>query len=147
MVLIAAYHLFYSIHFCKGRERLKMGHYLGQFMAKPFLIVRGPVVSGVLFTIGLALTFIGIAGVFSPNLIEMEGLELIVLIVGGICLLIGLIWMVSFQSRARKFYVLLSVNKKAAFIKNLDEVEYVAWGLPIRYEEELNEKKKDFGVK
>ncbi|NYT11602.1 MAG: DUF3198 domain-containing protein [Methanomassiliicoccales archaeon] len=116
-------------------------------MAKPFLIERAPVVSGLLFILGLALTLVGIAGTFSPDLIDLGGADLVVLIAGILCLLIGLIWIVTFQSRVRKFYNLLSENKKAVFIKNLDEVEYVAWRLPVRYEEELNEKKRKLGIK
>jgi hypothetical protein len=147
MALIAAYHLIHSIYFCKGRERLNRELCLGDFMAKPFLIERAPVVSGVLFMMGVVLTFVGLAGVFSPDLIGMGGMESVVLVVGILCLMIGLIWIVILQSKIRKFYGMLSENKKAAFIKNLDEVEYVAWRLPVRYEEELDEKKRKLGVR
>ncbi|HUV25057.1 MAG TPA: DUF3198 domain-containing protein [Methanomassiliicoccales archaeon] len=126
---------------------MKIDLHLGQFMAKPFLIEKAPVFSGLLFIAGLAVTLIGIASLLSPDLIEMGGVEFIVLIVGILFLLIGLVWIMSFQSTVRKFDNMLSENRKATFVKNLDEIEYLAWKLPMRYEEELEEKKRKLGIR
>jgi hypothetical protein len=51
------------------------------------------------------------------------------------------------MNRIRRFHILLDEKQKAIFIKNLDDVEYLAWRLPSKYEEELIEKKRQMGVR
>lgn len=96
---------------------------------------------------GLALFMIGLAGFLSSESFGMGGLEYIALLVGILLLLIGIVWMVSYFSRVRRFNALVEENRKAVFIKNMDDVEYLAWRLPSRFEEELHQKKKGFGLR
>jgi hypothetical protein len=67
--------------------------------------------------------------------------------IGAILLLIGLIWFWIVAANRRKFNKLMEEKSKAAFVKKLDDVEYLAWRLPMRYEERLKDKKKQFGIK
>jgi bacteriorhodopsin len=67
--------------------------------------------------------------------------------VGAILLLIGGIWFALYRINVRKFNKLMEEKSKATFVKKLDDVEYLAWRLPMKFEERLSVKKKDFGMK
>ncbi len=116
-------------------------------MPKPFMVERASETSMSILVVGLILTVFGALG-------PMDGLSLItqevgyaVLILGSILLIVGLIWTWSFRGNVRKFHSLLSENRKANFIRNLDNVEYLAWKLPSKYEMELMERKKELGIR
>jgi hypothetical protein len=69
------------------------------------------------------------------------------LVVGFIAFAFGLYWLAGYLRNVRDFKKLIEEQSKAALIKNLDDIEYLAWKLPIRFEEELQERKKRLGVK
>jgi len=115
-------------------------------MPKPFMVERGSTVSAGLLVLGLVLLVVGAVGTLGPDDPGMGDGGLFILIAGALLLSIGVAWMWAYLSRIKKFHVLLSENKKATFIRNLDEVEYLAWRLPTRFGVELAEKKKKRGV-
>ncbi len=115
-------------------------------MPKPFMVERGFTVSAGLLILGLALLVVGAVGILGPDDLGMGDGALFILIVGALLLSTGIAWMGTHLNRVKKFHVLLSENKKATFIRNLDEVEYLAWRLPTRFGVELAEKKRKMGL-
>ena len=115
-------------------------------MPKPFMVERGSTISAGLLVLGLALLVVGAVGILGPDDLGMGDGALFILIVGALLLSAGIAWMGAHLNRVKKFHVLLSENKKATFIRNLDEVEYLAWKLPTRFEVELAERKRKMGL-
>jgi H+/Cl- antiporter ClcA len=63
---------------------------------------------------------------------------------------IGLIvcawWYYDYLKKIRELAELIDTPSKAKFVRNLDEIEYLAWSLPQRYEDRVLAKKKDFKI-
>ena len=63
---------------------------------------------------------------------------------------IGLIvcawWYYDYLKKIRELAELIDTPSKAKFVRNLDEIEYLAWSLPQRYEDKVLTKKKDFKI-
>lgn len=63
---------------------------------------------------------------------------------------IGLIvcawWYYDYLKKIRELAELIDTPSKAKFVRNLDEIEYLAWSLPQRYEDRVLTKKKDFKI-
>lgn len=61
---------------------------------------------------------------------------------------IGLIicawWMYDYVKKTKELSELIDTPSRAKFVRNLDEVEYLAWSLPQRYENKVLEKKREF---
>ena len=116
-------------------------------MAKPFLVEKAPMVWGVLSFLGIVLTSIGVFGLMDSSVLGGWGLEYLLLPLGVIFVFGGVVMLLNYLARIRRFHYLLSERKKAEFIKHLDDVEYLAWRLPLKFEEELNERKRELGIK
>jgi hypothetical protein len=114
-------------------------------MPKPFSVERGFEISIGLLVAGAAIILLSVVG--SLGNAGLEDVVLLFMIAGVLFLLIGVLWLTSFLRRINRFHSLLNENSKAVFIKNLDNVEYLAWRLPMRYENELVEKKKEMDLK
>ncbi len=115
-------------------------------MAKPFLTEHAghlslsiSLVSGFLVAVALADITTGALGI--------GGWSWYLLIAGVIAFAVGIIWLAGHLKTVRDFQAYLEEDSKAAFVRNLDEAEYLAWRLPMKYEEELAEKKRGFGLK
>lgn len=67
--------------------------------------------------------------------------------IGAVMIVVGAIWYATYRINVRKFNKLMEEKSKAVFVKHLDDVEYLAWRLPMNCEDRLAAKKKDFGVK
>lgn len=105
------------------------------------------------------LTIIGIAGVFYSDglpgsLSVLEDLTTPFgewaywLIVIGPLLLIGAVWwLYDYIKKSRSLARLIAIPSKAKFVKNLDEIEYLAWSLPRRFETKVFEMKRRFNIK
>ena len=66
----------------------------------------------------------------------------------GLLLLAGGIWQIwSEISNQRKFERLMLVDSKAKFIRDQDELEYLAWSLGKDYKERVEKRKKDLRIK
>jgi H+/Cl- antiporter ClcA len=63
---------------------------------------------------------------------------------------IGLIvcawWYYDYVKKIRELAELIGTPSKAKFVRNLDEIEYLAWSLPQRYEDKVLAKKKEFKI-
>ncbi len=63
---------------------------------------------------------------------------------------IGLIvcawWYYDYVKKTRELGELIDTPSKAKFVRNLDEIEYLAWSLPQRYEDKVLTKKKEFKI-
>lgn len=61
---------------------------------------------------------------------------------------IGLIvcawWLYDFVKKTRELAGLIDTPSKAKFVRNLDDIEYLAWTLPQRFEDQVVAKKKEF---
>jgi len=104
------------------------------------------------------LTIVGVVGVFydedvpsylAPlkDLTEPFGDWVYWLVVAGpLGLVVGIWWIYDFLKKTRKLASLLKTPSKAKFVRNLDDIEYLAWSLPQRFEDQVLKKKKDFGL-
>jgi H+/Cl- antiporter ClcA len=63
---------------------------------------------------------------------------------------IGLIvcawWYYDYVKKIRELAELTETPSKAKFVRNLDEIEYLAWSLPQRFEDKVLAKKKEFKI-
>ncbi|OGS45036.1 MAG: hypothetical protein A3K76_01715 [Euryarchaeota archaeon RBG_13_57_23] len=61
---------------------------------------------------------------------------------------IGLIvcawWLYDFVKKTRELADLIDTPSKAKFVRNMDDIEYLAWSLPQRFEDKVIAKKKEF---
>ena len=116
-------------------------------MSKPFTVERAGVLSTGLVLAGIVMVIISLADLFGNSFKQLGAWGYWVLGIGAVLLLIGIIWTVSYRNNIRKFRKLMEEKSKAAFVKKLDDIEYLAWNLPMKYEKELIAKKKEFGLK
>lgn len=63
---------------------------------------------------------------------------------------IGLIvcvwWFYDYVSKIRELAELIDTPSKGKFVRNLDEIEYLAWSLPQKFEDKVIRKKKEFKI-
>jgi hypothetical protein len=116
-------------------------------MSKPFSVQYVSALSSGLLIAGILLLIVGIADVIGVGFKELGGWGFWLLGAGAIVLLIGAIWFYTYVASVRKFRKLMGEKSKAAFVKKLDDVEYLAWKLPMKYESQLSVKKKEFGIR
>lgn len=115
-------------------------------MAKPLMVERAPLLFVVLMIAGLLMGAVAVGSIFTGTA-GWGGWEYWVLILGSLCFIVGIAWMISYLNRVNRFYDLLSEESKAAFIRKLDDLEYLAWRLPSRFEAKLGERKRKLGIK
>lgn len=65
-------------------------------------------------------------------------------VVSPIALLICLWWLYDYVVKVRKLMGFIDNPSRAKFVKNLDDIEYLAWVLPRRFEKQVIERKKEF---
>jgi hypothetical protein len=115
-------------------------------MAKPFAVERAMELSASVTLIGVVLAVIGLTDI-TTGTASFGGWSMWALVAGLVVFAFGIYWLAGYLRNVRDFKKLIEEQSKAAFIKDLDDTEYLAWKLPIRFEEELREKKKHLGVK
>ena len=111
-----------------------------------------------LLILGLA-SFIGLLGVLygvQPLPGELSAFQGIVdafgswtnwLVVAGIIgFLIVLWWLVDYVNQIRKLKDLIDTESKSKFIKNMDDIDYIAWRLPKKYKKVVAEKKAELKI-
>jgi hypothetical protein len=116
-------------------------------MSKPFLTERAPVLASLFLIVGLVLSALGIIGLTSKDILNLGDWDYWLVMVGVPLLLIGIIWLWMYLARVREFHKALQEKSKANFLKDMDETEYMAWRLPMRFEKELETKKAEFNIK
>jgi hypothetical protein len=116
-------------------------------MSKPFTVQHTAPISLAILLAGAAMVLVGLLDLIGYGFKEVGSWGYWILGIGAILLLIGIIWFALYRINVRKFNKLMEEKSKAAFVKKLDDVEYLAWRLPMKFEERLMVKKKDFGMK
>ena len=69
-----------------------------------------------------------------------------VFIIGPIGLIACGWWLYDYISKIRELAGLIDTPSKAKFVRNIDDIEYLAWALPQRFEDQVIRKKKEFGL-
>ncbi len=126
-----------------------------RFMSKAFTREYRFELSTVMLAVGILVTFIGSIGVFLPKLpdvllvfqsaIKGSGNWIYwYLVVGPVLLISGGWWLYDSVRKTFELMSFLKIDSKAKFVRNLDDIEYLAWVLPRKYEELVIEKKKQF---
>jgi len=59
-------------------------------------------------------------------------------------LIICIWWLYDYIKKTRELAELIDTPSKAKFVRNLDDIEYLAWSLPQRYEDVVLRKKREF---
>lgn len=65
-------------------------------------------------------------------------------VIGPIGLVVCLWWLYDYIKKKRELAELIDTPSRAKFVRNLDDIEYLAWALPQRFEDKVLEKKKEF---
>ncbi len=65
-------------------------------------------------------------------------------VVGPIGLVVCLWWLYDYEKKIRELGQLIDTPSKAKFVRNIDDIEYLAWVLPQRFEDKVLTKKKEF---
>ncbi len=124
-------------------------------MAKSFTREYRFELSTVMLAAGIVVTFIGSIGVFLPRLPDwLLAFEPAIsgsgnwiywyLVLGPLLLLAGGWWLYDSMRKIFSLRKYLKIDSKAKFVKSLDDIEYLAWVLPRKYEEQVLEKKRQF---
>lgn len=69
-----------------------------------------------------------------------------IVVIGPIGLIVCLWWFYDYVKKTRKLAKLIDTPSKAKFVRNLDDIEYLAWSLPQRFEDRVIAKKKEFKI-
>jgi len=67
-------------------------------------------------------------------------------VIGPLGLIVTLWWDFDYFFKIRKLKEYMDTSSKAKFLKNLDDVEYLAWRLPRKYKMMVAEKKKELKI-
>ena len=117
-------------------------------MSKPFIVEQAPLLSGLVLLLGCGMTVAALAmGLSASGAGDLGSYSILGISVGVLITVVGGLWFLSFLRKARKFRLLLGDRSKAVLLKNMDEIEYLAWLLPMRYENELLERKRELRLK
>ena len=112
-----------------------------------------------LCTLSIFLTIVGIVGVIYPDGLPgyMAMLEepsapfgewaYWLLLIGPLVLIGAIWWLYDYIKKTRSLERLMATPSKAKFVRNLDEIEYLAWSLPQRFETRVIEKKRKLNIK
>lgn len=65
-------------------------------------------------------------------------------VAGPIGLVVCSWWLYDYMKKTKELAELIDTPSKAKFVRNLDDIEYLAWSLPRRFEVRVLEKKKEF---
>jgi len=69
------------------------------------------------------------------------------LIIGFLVFIYGFIELYTYLKRVKKLRKLMELNSKASVLKNLEEMEYLAWCLPSGWDQVVEDKKKEFHIR
>jgi hypothetical protein len=126
---------------------------------KAYILVEYRAEIGVflLLVLGLA-SFLGILGVATGNHITgglsifqdiitaLGGWTYWITFIGVVGFLIVLWWVIDYILKVRKLKDLIDTESKAKFIKNMDEIDFIAWRLPKKFKTLVSEKKVELKI-
>ncbi|MFP4169490.1 MAG: DUF3198 domain-containing protein [Methanomassiliicoccales archaeon] len=115
-------------------------------MSKPITVERAPELSLGMTALSVLIILISAMGMGYPESYTLGMGDFLLLGLGILLLIVGVGWFMDYRKRVNRFHEYLKEKKKANFIKNLDEIEYLAWRLPSDFEVVLEERKKELKV-
>ncbi len=65
-------------------------------------------------------------------------------VIGPIAFIVCIWWLYDYIRKTRELAELIDTPSKAKFVRNLDEIDFLAWSLPQRFEDRVLAKKKEF---
>jgi len=65
-------------------------------------------------------------------------------VIAPIGFVVCLWWLYDYVQKVRKLGLLMDTSSRAKFVRNMDDIEYLAWVLPRRFEKHVLEKKREF---
>ena len=128
-------------------------------MAKSFFREYRLELASFLCAVSVFVTVVGVVGVFFidtlpsylfalQELSEPFGTWAYWLVVMGPLLLVGGVWwLYDYVKKTRELARLIDTPSKAKFVRRQDDIEYLAWSLPKRFEDRVIEKKRKLNVK
>lgn len=69
-----------------------------------------------------------------------------IVVVAPVGLIVCIWWFYDYLMKTRELHDLIDTPSKAKFVRNLDEIEYLAWSLPQKFETKVLKKKKEFKI-
>ena len=107
----------------------------------------GTVASGILLLIGILMFMPD----YAPSLVgaasQMGDWKYWLFIIAPLFFMICSFYLGDIILKGRKFDKLVNTTSKANFVRNMDDIEYLAWKLTERHAKIVDEKKKEFGIK
>ena len=100
-----------------------------------------------MIVLGTVMLAVGIFDLTGVEVLEVGGWNYYLVGVGAVLLLAGVLLLWAYVKRVRHFKELMKEKSKKAFVSNLDDLEYTAWRLPKKFEEQVAEKKRGFEIK
>jgi H+/Cl- antiporter ClcA len=67
-------------------------------------------------------------------------------VIGPLGLIICVWWLYDYVKKTRELAKLIDTPSRAKFVRNIDDIEFLAWSLPQRFEDKVLAKKKEFGL-
>ena len=128
-------------------------------MAKKFLVEYRMEIGAVLAVIGGIGTLLAVVGVFFKDSVPslLSGLSTVatqlgdwnlwLLLIAPTALVIGAWWVYDYFKKVKKLEDYLKENSKSKFIRNIEDIQYLGWSLPQRYEDMVLEKMDEFRIK
>ncbi len=128
-------------------------------MAKKFSVEYRMEIGAVLAVVGAIATIVSVVGVFFKDGVPsfLSGLSgvastlgnwnLWLLLIGPSMLILGAWWVYDHFKKVKKLESYLSENSKSKFVRNIDDILYLGWSLPQRYEDMVLEKMDEFRIK
>jgi len=65
-------------------------------------------------------------------------------IMAPIGFIVSIWWLYDYIKKTRKLASLMDTPSRAKFVRNMDDIEYLAWVLPRRFEKHVLDKKREF---
>lgn len=115
-------------------------------MSKPFDVEHALEIAAGVTIVGAVLTVLSLVQLTVED-IGLGDWAYWLVVIGLISFLVGIYLLSGFLSKKTQFERYLKTESRAEFKKNQDEVEYLAWRLPSRFNERLIKKKEELGVK
>jgi len=120
---------------------------LPSVMAKPFKVEKAGILSVLMAIAGAAIAAVSALDVAHVAFEDLGGAGWITLLVGVGLLIIGGLWAAMYRGSVRRFNKLMEEQSRAAFVRSMDDVEFLAWKLPMKYENQLMDKKRKLGIR
>ncbi|MGE4274574.1 MAG: hypothetical protein AB7E27_00760 [Candidatus Methanomethylophilaceae archaeon] len=116
-------------------------------MTKPFTVQNAGLLWPGMTCGGLLLLVVSAWWIMDLNGSLLGAWSFYTLVIGFLVFIYGAIELFTYLKRVRKLRSLLELNSKASVLKNLEEMEYLAWCLPSGWDELVSQKKKEFHVR